>query len=115
MKNTVIDGDYKNCLIKYDKGKLTLEKENLNLDISNDIIEEYKLIHTIHKRNILDIIARLVIAICLAGPVGILAIFTSNMYISYHIVSLEFKDGKKSLLKINNRLYEKFINLLNDI
>lgn len=115
MKNTVIDGDYKNCLIKYDKGKLTLEKENLNLDISNDIIKEYKLIHTIHKRNILDMIARLVIAIYLVGPVGILAIFTSNMYISYHIVSLEFKDGKKSLLKINNRLYEKFINILSNI
>lgn len=115
MKNTVIDGDYKNCIIKYDKGKLTLESQNLNLDLSNDVIDEYKLIHTIHKRNILDIIARLVIAICLVGPVGILAIFTSNMYISYHIVSLEFKDGKKSLLKINNRLYENLINVSNYI
>ena len=115
MINTVIRGDYKNCIIKHSKDILRLESENLNLNISKDVVDNYKLIHTNYKRNIMDLIARLVIGVYLIGPLGILAIFTSNMYICYHIVSLEFKDGKKSLIKINNKLYDKLINTLNDI
>ena len=114
MMNTVIRGDYKNCIINYSKDILTLEGENLNINISNDVVDNYNLIHTEYRRNILDIIARLAIGVYLAGPLGILAIFTSNMYISCHIVSIEFKDGKKCLLKINNKLHNKMINILNN-
>lgn len=115
MMNTVIKGDYKNCIIKYSKDILILEGENLNLNISNDVVNNYNLIYTKHRRNILDLIARLAIGVYLVGPLGVLAIFTSNMHIYCHIVSIEFKDGKKCLLKINNKLHNKMINILNNI
>ena len=82
MKNTVIKGDYKNWYL------------------------------SIHKEmdKLIDIVIRIIIGVLLIGPIGILAGFTANKsFISYRLISIEFKNGNKSLVKIDNRTFKYLV------
>ena len=107
MKNTVIKGDYKNWYLSIHKemDKLILEGINDNIEISNNTIIDYDIKYTEFKRDIIDIIGVLLI-----GPIGILAGFTANKsFISYRLISIEFKNGNKSLVKIDNRTFKYLV------
>ena len=48
--------------------------------------------------------------VLLIGPIGILAGFTANKsFISYRLISIEFKNGNKSLVKIDNRTFKYLV------
>ena len=105
MKNTVIKGDYKNWYVSIhrDDDKLMLEGVNDNIELSNETIIMYDIKHTEFRRDIIDIVVRMVIGILLIGPIGILAGFTANKnFILYKLVYIEFKNGNKSLVKMGN-------------
>ena len=104
MKNTVIKGDYKNWYLSIHKemDKLILEGINDNIEISNNIIIDYDIKYTEFKR--------IIIGVLLIGPIGILAGFTANKsFISYRLISIEFKNGNKSLVKIDNRTFKYLV------
>ena len=106
MKNTVIKGDYKNWYLSIHK---ELEGINDNIEISNNTIIDYDIKYTEFKRDIIDIVIRIIIGVLLIGPIGILAGFTANKsFISYRLISIEFKNGNKSLVKIDNRTFIVF-------
>ena len=106
MKNTVIKGDYKNWYLSIHKemDKLILEGINDNIEISNNTIIDYDIKYTEFKRDIIDIVIRIIIGVLLIGPIGILAGFTAN-----RLISIEFKNGNKSLVKIDNRTFKYLV------
>ena len=77
MKNTVIKGDYKNWYLSIHKemDKLILEGINDNIEISNNIIIDYDIKYTEFKRDIIDIVIRIIIGVLLIGPIGILVLY----------------------------------------
>ena len=99
MKNTVIKGDYKNWYLSIHKemDKLILEGINDNIEISNNTIIDYDIKYTEFKRDIIDIVIRIIIGVLLIGP------------ISYRLISIEFKNGNKSLVKIDNRTFKYLV------
>ena len=112
MKNTVIKGDYKNWYLSIHKemDKLILEGINDNIEISNNTIIDYDIKYTEFKRDIIDIVIRIIIGVLLIGPIGILVGFTANKsFISYRLISIEFKNGNKSLVKIDNRTFKYLV------
>ena len=112
MKNTVIKGDYKNWYLSIHKemDKLILEGINDNIEISNNTIIDYDIKYTEFKRDIIDIVIRIIIGVLLIGPIGILAGFTANKsFISYRLISIEIKNGNKSLVKIDNRTFKYLV------
>ena len=112
MKKTVIKGDYKNWYLSIHKemDKLILEGINDNIEISNNTIIDYDIKYTEFKRDIIDIVIRIIIGVLLIGPIGILAGFTANKsFISYRLISIEFKNGNKSLVKIDNRTFKYLV------
>lgn len=115
MNNLVIKGDYKNfsiCISKKDK-ELVLENGSNSIDLSSNTISKYEVIHTEYGKNIIDIIARVIIGIYIAGYLGIIAGFTaSSNYEIYRLVSVEFNDGKKSTIKMNKRYYKKLLEVI---
>ena len=112
MKNIVIKGDYKNYYLSMHKDidKLILEGINDNIEISKNIICDYNIKYIDFKRNIIDIVVRIIIRVFLIGPMGVLSGFIANKnFISYRLISIEFKNGNKSLIKIDNRTFKYFV------
>lgn len=113
MNNLVIKGDYKNFLLCVSKnsGELVLENNQHSIDLSSDNINKYEVIHTEYGKNIIDIIARIIIGVYLLGYLGVVAGFTANnTYELYRVVSVEFKDGKKSIIKMNKKHFRKLLS-----
>ena len=112
MKNIVIKGDYKNYYLSMHKDidKLKLEGINDNIEISKNIICDYNIKYIDFKRNIIDIVVRIIIRVFLIGPMGVLSGFIANKnFISYRLISIEFKNRNKSLIKIDNRTFKYFV------
>ena len=112
MKNIVIKGDYKNYYLSMHKDidKLILEGINDNIEISKNIICDYNIKYIDFKRDIIDIVVRIIIRVFLIGPMGVLSGFIANKnFISYGLISIEFKNGNKSLVKIDNRTFKYFV------
>ncbi len=112
MKNIVIKGDYKNYYLSMHKDidKLILEGINDNIEISKNIICDYNIKYIDFKRDIIDIVVRIIIRVFLIGPMGVLSGFIANKnFISYRLISIEFKNGNKSLVKIDNRTFKYFV------
>nr|WP_294570580.1 hypothetical protein [uncultured Romboutsia sp.] len=112
MKNIVIKGDYKNYYLSMHKDidKLILEGINDNIEISKNIICDYNIKYIDFKRDIIDIVVRIIIGVFLIGPMGVLSGFIANKnFISYRLISIEFKNGNKSLVKIDNRTFKYFV------
>ena len=112
MKNIVIKGDYKNYYLSMHKDidKSILEIINDNIEISKNIICDYNIKYIDFKRNIIDIVVRIIIRVFLIGPMGVLSGFIANKnFISYRLISIEFKNGNKSLVKIDNRTFKYFV------
>ena len=112
MKNIVIKGDYKNYYLSMHKDidKLILEGINDNIEISKNIICDYNIKYIDFKRDIIDIVVRIIIGVFLIGPMGVLSGFIANKnFISYRLISIEFKNGNKSLVEIDNRTFKYFV------
>ena len=112
MKNIVIKGDYKNYYLSMHKDidKLILEGINDNIEISKNIICDYNIKYIDFKGDIIDIVVRIIIRVFLIGPMGVLSGFIANKnFISYRLISIEFKNGNKSLVKIDNRTFKYFV------
>ena len=102
-----------------DIDKLILEGINDNIEISKNIICDYNIKYIDFKRNIkyidfkrniIDIVVRIIIRVFLIGPMGVLSGFIANKnFISYRLISIEFKNGNKSLVKIDNRTFKYFV------
>lgn len=106
MDSLVIQGDYKHWRVvnhkKYEN--LFLEGYSEFKELSRDNIKKYDTVHIEYKKSSIDIIIRIIIGGCLVGIIGVLAGFTaSNTYEAYRLVSIEFEDGKKSLIKMNKK------------
>ena len=93
-----------------DIDKLILEGINDNIEISKNIICDYNIKYIDFKRDIIDIVVRIIIGVFLIGPMGVLSGFIANKnFISYRLISIEFKNGNKSLVKIDNRTFKYFV------
>ncbi len=115
MNNLVVSGDYKNFCIRLSKetGELVLENNDNNIEISKNTINKFEVIHTEYGKNIIDVIARIIIGVYLIGYLGVIAGFTANNnYEIYRLVSVEFKDGKKSMIKMNKKHFRQLLEIV---
>lgn len=115
MNNLVIKGEYNNHTISVsnDTSNLVLQSSKNNIELSKDIVSHYEVNYMGYKRNIIDIIVRTILGVLFVGIFGLLAGFTaSKSDIDYRVVSVEFKDGNKSLIKIDNKNFEILVSSL---
>ena len=108
-KNVQID-----CILGTSSGSIVavLYASGYTSDEIKNIFEENakKIKYIDFKRNIIDIVVRIIIRVFLIGPMGVLSGFIANKnFISYRLISIEFKNGNKSLVKIDNRTFKYFV------
>ncbi|WP_102274099.1 hypothetical protein [Cytobacillus massiliigabonensis] len=110
-QNKVIAGDYEGSIVMgfvtpgiypTPKTPIELTKENVN---------SYEVITEEHRKSAASGITRGLVGGALLGPVGLLVGLTAKTK-GTHVIAIEFKDGKKSLIEIDEKLYKALIKRL---
>lgn len=110
-KNRVIAGDYAGKLVV--GGGMAQAGISLGLIkqlyINKMTVENYELISDEHKKSASSGIARGLVGGALLGPVGMLAGGLSAKNKGIYHVAVQFKDGKRSLLEVDDKIYKAII------
>lgn len=81
--------------------------KTINLD--SKIVETYELITDEHRKSAKSGVARGIVGGALLGPVGMLAGGISAKTKGIYQIAIQFKDGKRSLLEVDDKIYKSII------
>ncbi|CEG26027.1 hypothetical protein [Bacillus sp. B-jedd] len=109
-KNKVIAGEYEGCEITTNlSGTLSVIKGVFSsVPLDTDNVEEYELLDETKRKSAVSAVGRAFVGGLILGPVGWLAGLSAKSK-GIHVVAIEFKDGNRSLLQLNDKFYKKFI------
>ncbi|MGG0718674.1 hypothetical protein ABE096_13915 [Robertmurraya massiliosenegalensis] len=108
-KNKVIAGDYQGFQVTGTFGVISIITgfgKAVNLD--KNTVESYELITDEHRKSAVSGVSRGLVGGALLGPVGLLAGLSAKSK-STMVVAIEFKDGKKSLLEVDGKIYKSLV------
>ena len=109
MKNKVIAGDYTNQGIIYSGQYVQIVTGFMKtISLNKETIEKYEIISEEQRNSGTSAILRGGLGATVLGPVGLLAGMSAKNKGTYQI-AIEFKDGKKSLIEIDDKAYKLFI------
>ena len=109
-KNKVIAGDHDGRPVMNIGQTLSiLLGFNKGIPLTSETVEAYEVITDEHKRSAASGVVRGLVGNVLLGPVGMLAGAMTAKDIGIYQVAVQFKDGKKSLLDIDEKYYKALI------
>lgn len=113
MKNVVVAGDYKGKTLIYTANTLALVTGFFKkIIIDKNTLENYEVITEDHVKSATSGAARGLVGGALLGPVGMLAgAMSAKNKGTYHVV-LEFKDGKRSLVEVDKKVYTGLMTIM---
>ena len=109
-KNRVIAGDYAGKIVSQALGQpyiSTSITKSINLDSTT--VESYELVTDEHRKSAKSGIARGLVGGALLGPVGMLAGGISAKNKGIYQIAIQFKDCKKSLIEVDDKIYKTII------
>lgn len=108
-KNKVIAGDYEGKVIMSTLGIVNLQTGFLKtITIDKNTVEDYEIMDETHSKSAVSAVGRGLVGGFLLGPVGLLAGLSAKSK-GVHIIAVQFKDGKKSLIEIDEKIYKAFL------
>jgi hypothetical protein len=111
-KNKVIAGDYEGKLVTQTFGIVTLSTSiTKGFPIDKTTVEEYEIIDATSRKSAVSGVGRAFVGGVILGPVGWLAGLTAKSK-GTHTIAVQFKDGKKSLIEINDKIYSSLVKKL---
>lgn len=103
--NRVIAGDYKGQGVMSSLGKVTITLPMFKtVKINKETVEEYEVINESSKKSASSAIGRAAVGAFFLGPVGVAAGLSAKSK-GTHQVAILFKDGKKSLLEVDDKIF----------
>ena len=113
MINFIIAGDYKDKGLVYNGKQLALVTGFFKkIILDKNTLESYEVITEEHVKSATSGVARGLVGNALLGPVGMLAgVISAKNKKTYHVV-LEFKDGKRSLVEIDKKIYMGLMKIM---
>lgn len=109
--NTVVAGDYKGRPVQ-NYGKLYISLSfSKTLDISKQTVEEYEVLDGSEKTSGTSAVGRAAVGAFFLGPIGLAAGLSAKKKGTYNI-AIQFKDGKKSLLEVDEKIYKAIMQVL---
>ena len=79
------------------------------LYLNNTTVESYEVISDEHQKSAVSAAAKGIVGGALLGGVGMIAGAMSAKEKGIYTVAIQFKDGKKSLLEIDEKLYKAIV------
>lgn len=111
-KNCVIAGDYENCrFLNTPKGLTMTVSFTKQIPLDKSTVKTYEVYSEESRASAVSAVGRGLVGSFLLGPVGILAGLSAKKK-GTHVVAIEFKDGKKSLLEIDDKLFNTLLKTL---
>jgi hypothetical protein len=109
-KNAVIAGDYdkKGITINIFGTASIIASIFKPIELTSQNVESYEVIDESSKTSAASAIARGFVGSLLLGPIGLLAAASAKKK-GIHVVAIQFKDGKKSLLEVDDKIYKAII------
>lgn len=80
-----------------------------SVDLNKKTVESYELITDEHRKSAKSGIARGIVGGALLGPVGMLAGGISAKQKGIYQIAIQFKDGKRSLLEVDDKIYKSIV------
>lgn len=109
-KNKVIAGDYEGLAVaRTMSGAYIMLSFSKLYYLNQDSVENYELITDEHRKSATSGIARGLVGGALLGPVGMLAGGLSAKSKGIYQIAIQFKDGKKSLIEVDDKIYKSII------
>ena len=113
--NTVIAGDYKGCSVRDILDRVEIVRyegwsSNVVAQINKYHVESYEEISEERNRSAGNVAVRGLVGAALLGPIGLAAGALSSRKKGTHQIAIQFKDGKKSLIEVDDKIAKK-INL----
>ncbi|MED3549943.1 hypothetical protein [Cytobacillus praedii] len=111
-KNKVIAGDYEGKLIGHAFGIVTLSLGFTNsIMLDKTTVEEYEVITEESRKSATSAVGRAFVGGVILGPVGWLAGLSAKSK-GTHTLAIQFKDGKKSLIVVDDKIYTALMKKL---
>lgn len=109
-KNKVIAGDYINYCIGWTTSLVYIEdSKGYNIeDISKSNVEHYEIVTEESIKSATSAVARGLVGGLLLGPVGLLAGLSAKSK-GIYTLAIQFSNGKKSLIEIDDKRYKELI------
>jgi hypothetical protein len=109
MISYVVAGEYLGWEVKQGIGGVMLARGFKKVKLNKENVEAYEVITDEHQKSIASGVARGIVGGTLLGGVGMLAGALSAKEIGIYQVAVQFKDGKKSLLKMEDAIYKRLV------
>lgn len=108
-KNKVIAGEHEGRSVLIVLGEVVIATSfTKNVMLNKETVKSYELITDEHRKSAVSGVSRGLVGGALLGPVGLLAGLSAKNK-STMVVAIEFVDGKRSLLEINEKIYKVLI------
>lgn len=109
-KNAVIVGDYIGKQVLGTLGQVQIVTGFGKGELINRFtVDSYELITDEHRKSAASGVARGIVGGALLGPVGMLAGGLSAKNKGIYQVAIQFKDGKRSLIEIDDKVYKSLV------
>lgn len=107
MANIVMAGDYKGAGIACGFEGVIICKGFKRIKLNKSTVLSYELITNEHRKSAASGIGRGLIGGALLGPVGMIGGAVSAKNKSTYQISIQFKDGKRSLIEVDGTIYKR--------
>ncbi len=112
-ENKVIAGEYNDKPITIVNGQVNIVLDfNKYETLDKGFVTNYELLVDEQRKSVASGVARGLVGGLLLGPVGIVAGGISAKNKGIYQVALEYKDGKKSLIEVDDKIYKLLIKNL---
>jgi hypothetical protein len=112
MANRVVAGDYSGYVVELGFNSVSIRYGFTKLKLTKNIVESIEVITEEHRKSAASGVARGLVGGALLGPVGLLAGGISAKSKGNYQLAVQFKDGKNSLLEIDNTIYKTLTRIL---
>ena len=111
-KNQVIAGDYLKREVALFLGKPTIKLGLVDMckiiTIDSSTVESYEVVDETSRKSVASAVGRAAVGSFFFGNAGLAAALSAKDK-RIHIVAIHFKDGKKSLLEVDDKIYKAII------
>lgn len=108
-KNIVIAGDYeKSRLMLTRKGAVLTVGFLKTIPVNKSVVEGYEVMGQEQQTSVVSAIGRGLAGHFFLGPIGAVAALSAKKK-GAHVVAIQFKDGKRSLLELDDKHYKQLM------
>lgn len=111
-RGKVIAGDYKNYEVVSYGGRCYFEHLLNSVSVNRNVISRYEIVSNIEKHPFWGTLVKGLIGKTLFGTIGAASAMSTSMGRKVYIISIEFKNGKRSLIEVPDVDYKSILQAL---